>query len=156
MTSGLLFTSYFRSLQLAETWDENSETFHRPGCIRHVFVLSFLVRLTPISDGTKSVVMASNSKPQWVDSCVVRSVHYGYKTNDDLLYKSIVVPDYSIFFTLKIYIPVCSNLFRVFYLHYAVFWGNSIQTLFSAEIVEILILEARNTDVSQRQAHRTI
>ena len=100
--------------------------------------------------------MASNSKPQWVDSCVVRSVNYGYKANNDLLYKSIVVPDYSIFFILKMIIPVCSNLFRVFYLHYAVFWGNSIQTLFSAEIVEILILKARNTDVLQRQAHRTI
>ena len=84
-------------------------------------------------------------------------MNYGYKTNNDLLYKSIVSPDYSIFCTLKI-ILVYPNLFRVFYLHYALFWGNSIQTvaLFSAEIVEILILEARNTDVSQRQAHRTI
>ena len=99
--------------------------------------------------------MASNSKPQWVDSCIVRSVNYGCKKNNDLLYKSIVVADYSIFFTLKIFL-VCSNLFRVLYLYYAVFWGNSVQTLFSAETVEILILEARNTDVSQRQAHKTI
>ena len=54
--------------------------------------LSFLVRLTSISEPTKSVVMASNSKPQWVDSRVVRSVIYGSKTEIICYIKAILFP----------------------------------------------------------------
>lgn len=84
--------------------------FYHPGCIRHFFVY-FLVRLTHISEQTRQD-SSHGLKHQTAVSRLLRCSfsELRLKNITDLLYKSNVVPDYSISFTLKIFL-VCSNLF---------------------------------------------
>ena len=84
--------------------------FYHPGCIRHFF-LYFLVRLTHTSEQTRQ----DSSHGLKHQTAVSRFLRCSFselrlKKNTDLLYQSNVVPDYSISFTLKIFL-VCSNLF---------------------------------------------
>ena len=117
------------------------------------FFLSFVVRLTQISDESQLSWPQNPNRSEYILAFVIQWITAKKEKNNCLLYKSNVVPDYSIFLTVKI-IPVYSNLFPVFFYLPALSCILSNTHCFPQKLFEILILEVTSTGVLQRQENK--